>query len=92
MSDSHPESKKPKAGDAPSPAVNYLLMSAGSIFTSMIVAGFLVGYAIDQLFETTPIFLLLCGLLGFIGGGQKVMKLSSRLDQVAGEERKDEKS
>ncbi|MDG6774278.1 AtpZ/AtpI family protein [Thiomicrorhabdus sp. ZW0627] len=92
MSDSNKEPQKPKPGDAPKPAVNFLLMSAGSIFTSMIVAGFLVGYALDQLFETTPIFLLLCGLLGFIGGTQKVMRLSSKLDPVVEEKKDDQKS
>lgn len=90
MTESSQEPKKTKAGDKPSPAVNFLLLSAGSIFTSMIVAGFLVGYAFDQLFETTPIFLLLCGLLGFIGGMQKVMKLSSRLDPAPKAEKKDD--
>lgn len=90
MTESSQEPKKTKAGDAPSPAVNFLLLSAGSIFTSMIVAGFLVGYAFDQLFETTPIFLLLCGLLGFIGGMQKVMQLSSRLDPEPKAEKKDD--
>ncbi|WP_373018450.1 AtpZ/AtpI family protein [Thiomicrorhabdus sp.] len=92
MSDSNKEPQKSKAGDAPKPAVNFLLMGAGSIFTSMIVAGFLVGYALDQLFETTPIFLLLCGLLGFIGGTQKVMRLSSKLDPVVEEKKDDQKS
>lgn len=73
--------KKNKAAQ-PSPAVNYLLLSAGSIFTSMLIAGFLVGYAIDQIFETTPIFMLLCAVLGFIGGMQKVHRLTSRLNHV----------
>lgn len=71
-----------KPGEAPKPALNFLLLSAGSIFTSMIVAGFLVGYAMDVLFETTPFFLLMCGVLGFIGGIQKVHKLSSKLDPI----------
>jgi ATP synthase protein I len=54
---------------------NLLLLSAGSMFTSMIVAGFLVGYWIDSWFETQPIGLLMCGVLGFIGGGRKVYDL-----------------
>lgn len=62
------------------PALNFLLIGAGSVFTSMIVAGFLVGYVFDQLFDTTPIFLLSCGVLGFIGGILNVHKLLKKMD------------
>lgn len=75
--------KKPPA------ALNFLLMGAGSIFTSMLVAGFLVGYFLDHLFDTTPIFMMACGLLGFIGGMQKIHKLSSKLDNFHFAENKD---
>ncbi|PLA74671.1 hypothetical protein CYQ88_05005 [Hydrogenovibrio sp. SC-1] len=61
------------------PALNFLLLSAGSIFTSMIIAGFLVGYVIDLLLETTPLFLLSCGVLGFVGGMMKVHKLLEKM-------------
>jgi len=61
------------------PALNFLLLSAGSMFTSMIIAGFLVGYVIDLLFDTMPIFLLSCGVLGFIGGMMKVHKLLEKM-------------
>lgn len=81
MTDSNNNENKAKKQDKPSPALNYLLLSAGSIFTSMLIAGFIVGYVIDQLFDTTPIFMLCCAVLGFVGGLQKVHKLSSRLDQ-----------
>jgi ATP synthase protein I len=62
------------------PALNFLLLSAGSVFTSMIVAGFLVGYAFDALFDTTPLFLLSCGVLGFVGGMMKVHKLLGKME------------
>lgn len=75
--------------NAPSPALNYLLLSAGSIFTSMLIAGFLVGWFLDQLFGTTPIMLLACAVLGFIGGLQKVHRLTSRLDAPV-QEKKEE--
>lgn len=58
---------------------NLLLISAGSMFTSMVVAGFLVGYWLDTLFDTQPIGLMACGVLGFIGGGQKVYKLLMKM-------------
>jgi ATP synthase protein I len=92
MSDSNLDPKNNSNSAEPKPVLNFLLLSAGSIFTSMIVAGFLVGYALDQLFDTTPIFLLGCALLGFIGGIQKVHKLTSRMDMVSQERKDDQKS
>ncbi|KUJ73035.1 AtpZ/AtpI family protein [Thiomicrospira sp. WB1] len=61
------------------PALNFLLMGAGSMFTSMVIAGFIVGYILDELFDTLPVFLMLCGLLGFIGGILKVNKLLGKM-------------
>jgi ATP synthase protein I len=92
MREAEKSPEKTRAGQAPKPALNFLLMGAGSIFTSMIAAGFIVGYALDQLFDTTPILLLACGALGFFGGMQKVMKLSSKLDPVIEDRKQDEKS
>ena len=85
MSESQKTNKLDKK-KGPSPALNFLLMGAGSIFTSMLIAGFLVGYFLDQVFDTTPIFLMACGVLGFIGGIQKVHKLSSKLDHIPAKE------
>ena len=82
MSELQQDKEKTKKAAPPSLAANYLLMGAGSMFTAMLISGFLVGYGLDQIFDTTPIFMLLCGLLGFVGGIQKVHKLSSRLDNV----------
>lgn len=82
MSELQQNKEKQQKAANPSPAANYLLLSAGSIFTSMLIAGFLVGYGLDQVFETTPIFMLSCGVLGFIGGMQKIHKLTSRLNNV----------
>lgn len=52
-----------------------LLIGVGSILTSMIAAGFILGYAVDVWLETQPIFLLSFGLLGLIGGILKVYKM-----------------
>lgn len=52
-----------------------LLIGVGQILTSVIVAGFLLGYLVDVYFETRPIFLLLFGALGFVGGFMKVYRL-----------------
>lgn len=74
-------SNEKKSGQEPAkPGMNFLLLGAGSMFTSMIIAGFLVGYVIDVMFDTKPIFLLSCGLLGFIGGSQKVLQLVRKMD------------
>lgn len=72
--------KEQKKLKEPKPALNFLLIGAGSMFTSMVIAGFLVGYVLDELFDTKPLFLLGCAVLGFIGGIQKVHKLLSKMD------------
>ncbi|HEY5603999.1 MAG TPA: AtpZ/AtpI family protein [Gammaproteobacteria bacterium] len=54
-----------------------LLISVGSLLTSMVLAGFLLGYGVDVLFDTQPVFLLSFGLLGFIGGILKAYKVLS---------------
>ncbi len=51
---------------------NLLLLGAGNMLASMAIAGFLLGYLVDYLANTTPIFLLSFGLLGAIGGILKV--------------------
>jgi F0F1-type ATP synthase assembly protein I len=45
----------------------------------MVVAGFLVGYWIDTWFDTQPIGLMVCGVMGFIGGGRKVYDLLMKM-------------
>ncbi len=45
-----------------------LLIGVGTNLTSMIVAGFALGYGLDHLIETTPLFMILFGILGFVGG------------------------
>jgi ATP synthase protein I len=52
-----------------------LLVGVGSMLTSMVVAGFLLGYAVDAWLETKPIFMLVFGALGLVGGFLKVYKL-----------------
>ncbi|HHS99250.1 MAG TPA: AtpZ/AtpI family protein [Thiomicrospira sp.] len=92
MSDNFEHKKVKQAhAEAPGPAANFLLMSAGSIFTSMLIAGFIVGYMLDQIFDTTPIFFLSCAVLGFIGGIQKVHTLSKRLNYLPSDEKKESK-
>ena len=54
-----------------------LLVSVGSMLTSMIAAGFILGYVVDMWLKTQPIFLLSFGALGFIGGFLKVYRILS---------------
>lgn len=63
------------------PNTGLLLIGVGTMLTSMIVAGFLLGYAVDTWADTRPIFMLLFGALGLIGGFLKVLKLLLRSDQ-----------
>ncbi len=66
--------------DKPEPKpLNLLLIGAGSMFTSMVVAGFLVGYWIDTWFDTQPIGLMVCGVMGFVGGGRKVYDMLMKM-------------
>lgn len=50
-------------------------MGVGSMLTSMIASGFILGYALDLWLGTLPWFMLGLGILGFIGGILKVYKL-----------------
>jgi len=51
-----------------------LQTGVGTIMSSMAISGFILGFGADQLFDTTPIFLLSFGLLGVIGGTMKAHK------------------
>ena len=52
-----------------------LLIGVGTILSSTVVAGFLLGFLTDRWLETQPIFFLAFGVLGFVGGILKVYKL-----------------
>ncbi|UQB42161.1 AtpZ/AtpI family protein [Thiomicrospira microaerophila] len=68
--------------DKPKQSFNFLMIGSGQMYASMIISGFIVGYFIDYLAGTTPIFMLLCGLLGIIGGTQKVQRMMSQMDKA----------
>ncbi len=72
--DKTPETPRPKGA-------NFLLMGAGTMFTAMVISGFLVGYAIDELAGTRPFGMLVCGVLGMIGGMMKVHEISTAADR-----------
>lgn len=50
------------------------LIGVGTMLTSMVISGFILGYATDAWLETRPVFMLLFGGLGFVGGMLKVYR------------------
>ncbi|HFE38242.1 MAG TPA: AtpZ/AtpI family protein [Gammaproteobacteria bacterium] len=60
-----------------------LQVGVGTILSSMSIAGFLLGYATDIFFGTLPLFLLIFGFLGVLGG---IMKAHRFLINVPGHE------
>ena len=57
---------------------NLLQVSAGTMLTSMIASGFLLGYLADRWLATRPWLMLVFGCLGIIGGFLKAYNLLSR--------------
>ncbi|MCF6217560.1 MAG: AtpZ/AtpI family protein [Gammaproteobacteria bacterium] len=55
--------------------INLLMLGVGTILTSMVVSGLILGFIVDWWLETTPIFMMLFLLLGFVGGMLKVYKM-----------------
>lgn len=55
-----------------------LLIGVGTHLSSMTAVGFLLGYATDQWLDSTPIFMLMFGILGFVGGTIKAHKMLTR--------------
>jgi len=55
-----------------------LMIGAGTMLSSMVVSGFLLGYLTDRWLDSQPLFMLLFGGLGLVGGFLKVYKLLSR--------------
>ena len=59
-------------------STGWLLIGVGTNLTSMIVAGFVLGYGLDYLIDTTPLFMILFGILGFVGGIIKAYEMLVR--------------
>lgn len=55
-----------------------LMIGVGTHLTSMIAAGFILGFGLDYLMETTPVFMMLFGVLGFVGGIIKACEMLRR--------------
>ena len=59
-------------------SANLLLIGVGTHLTSMIAAGFILGYGADVWLGTTPICMLIFGILGFVGGILKAYQMLTR--------------
>ncbi|NOY73825.1 MAG: hypothetical protein GXP14_15915 [Gammaproteobacteria bacterium] len=60
-------------------SAGWLLVGVGTQLAAMVITGFMLGYGTDYLLGTTPIFMLVFGVLGFVGGILKAMELLIRL-------------
>jgi len=56
-----------------------LLIGVGTMLTSMAVAGFGLGFFVDYWLDSQPVFMLIFGGLGLVGGIIKVHKVLSSL-------------
>jgi len=52
-----------------------LQVGVGTMLSSMAIAGFLLGYFTDQYLDTIPVFMLIFGFLGVLGGIMKAHRL-----------------
>mgnify|MGYP000216966463 CR=1 FL=1 len=66
-------------GVSRSNAARWILIGVGTQLTAMVVTGFVLGYALDVWIDSKPIFMLIFGGLGFVGGILKVYKLLIKL-------------
>lgn len=57
----------------------WVLIGVGTHLSAMVITGFALGYGLDVWLATKPIFMLLLGGLGFVGGILKAHKLLSKL-------------
>ena len=64
---------KPSLSPKKSPAL--ILLGVGTLLSSMVLSGFIIGYWVDGWFATQPIFMLLFAVLGFVGGAIRACKL-----------------
>jgi ATP synthase protein I len=73
---SEKESVRPVASDTESRNM-HIGMRAGSIFISHVLAGGLLGFGVDTLFQTKPLFIIVLFLAGFGTGLYRCQKIMS---------------
>ncbi len=60
---------------------NFVLMSVGTTFSAMVISGFLVGYFIDEIFNTRPWLMIASGFLGIVGGFIRIHEILNKMSQ-----------
>ena len=55
-----------------------LLAGVGTHLSVMVMVGFAFGFGLDYLIDTTPVFMLIFGILGFVGGILRAIELLNR--------------
>ncbi|MEW6353434.1 MAG: AtpZ/AtpI family protein [Pseudomonadota bacterium] len=63
------------------PGSSLVLIGAGTMLTSMVITGALLGYGLDAWLDTRPLFMFILGCLGFVGGMIKIYRLLSGPDE-----------
>ena len=57
-------------------------------FISSVVAGLLIGFGLDWLLDTQPVFMIVFAVLGFVAGFFKLWRSSAVLEEMAEERRR----
>ena len=68
-----------------------LQVGVGTMVSSMSIAGFMLGYLADWYFGTIPLFLLIFGFLGVLGGIMKAHEFLSHVPNKLNNDSKKEK-
>ncbi len=88
MSDPHKKSSNDMHGSYWQSRFKGLLhVGAGNRLAASVIAGLLIGFGLDRWLDTAPVFMLIIGALGFIGGIRNAR--NSLLAGDRGEDRKD---
>lgn len=57
-----------------------LLAGMGTHLAAMVIVGFALGFGLDYLIDTAPIFMMIFGILGFVGGILRAIEMLSRFN------------
>ncbi len=61
----------------------------GFIIPAGAVLGYLLGWSIDRWLHTSPVFAVVMGFLGAVGGFVEVVRLLKRAERIAGQDSTD---
>lgn len=66
---------KRKSAKRKQPPLQLLQVGVGTMVSSMSIAGFILGYVTDLFLNTIPLFLIIFGFLGVLGGIMKAHQM-----------------